>query len=198
MTHKPDLAALVGSRICHDLISPVGAISNGMELIELAGSANGPELGLISESVQNANAKIRFFRVAFGHSSSDQQVGEQEILTILDNLAIGARMMVDWTVHGHVERAELRMAFLGLLCFENALPFGGVVSVQREDGTWRLTGQSEKLRVDDALWTAAQTGDLPEDLAPAKVQFGLLPHAAQQSGRKINASWTETQLDLSF
>ncbi|KPA22576.1 hypothetical protein shim_08620 [Shimia sp. SK013] len=198
MTHKPDLAALVGSRICHDLISPIGAIGNGMELIELAGSANGPELGLIGESVQNANAKIRLFRVAFGRASADQQVGEQEIHTILDHVAIGARMIVDWTVQGHVERTELRMAFLGLLCFETALPFGGVVSVQCDEGNWRLTGESEKLRVDSALWSAVQTGNLPEDLAPAKVQFGMLPLAAQQTGRKLSANWTETQLELTF
>jgi hypothetical protein len=39
---KPDLAALVGSRICHDLISPIGAIGNGVELLTLAGGAQGP------------------------------------------------------------------------------------------------------------------------------------------------------------
>ncbi|TCL09455.1 histidine phosphotransferase ChpT [Shimia isoporae] len=198
MTHKPDLAALVGSRICHDLISPVGAISNGMELIELSGAASAPELSLISESVQNANAKIRFFRVAFGQASANQQVGEQEILTILDNVAIGARMMVDWTVQGHVERAELRMAFLAILCFESALPFGGVVSVQHENGKWQLIGESEKLRVDETLWSALESGNPPEDLAPNKVQFGLLPHAAAQLGRKVSTSQTETRLELSF
>lgn len=194
MTHKPDLAALVGSRICHDLISPVGAISNGMELIELSGSANGPELDLIRESVQNANAKIRYFRVAFGHSSADQMVGEQEILTILDNVGIGARMMVDWTVQGPVERAELRLAFLAILCFEAALPFGGVVSVQREDGVWTFTGESEKLRADEVLWDALVSGDLPEDLAPAKVQFGLVPRFAKAIGRQAKVSRTEARL----
>ncbi len=62
-----DLVALIGSRICHDLISPIGAIGNGIELIGLSGAGAGPEMALISESVTNAQARIRFYyRVAFG------------------------------------------------------------------------------------------------------------------------------------
>ncbi len=198
MTHKPDLAALVGSRICHDLISPIGAISNGMELIELAGTASAPELGLINDSVTNANAKIRFFRVAFGHASGDQQVGEQEILTMLDNVSIGARMMVDWTVLGSVERTDLRLAFLTILCFETALPFGGVVSIQRSGADWKITGTGEKLRIDDSLWAALGTGNIPESLTPNQVQFGLLPSMAQAAGRTVKTSRADTQLDLTF
>ena len=44
MPDKPDLAALVGSRICHDLISPIGAIGNGVELLMMEGAAKGPEM----------------------------------------------------------------------------------------------------------------------------------------------------------
>ena len=198
MTHKPDLVALVGSRICHDLISPIGAISNGMELIELAGGAKAPELSLIADSVQNANAKIRFFRVAFGQASAEQQVGEQEILTILDNMAIGARTMVDWTVQGAVERAELRLAFLAILCFETALPFGGVISVHRTQGGWQVLGDSEKQRVDDTLWPALVSGDVPQTLAPNQVQFGLLPQWASTLGRSVRTSQNDNRLELTF
>lgn len=58
-----DLPALIGSRICHDLISPIGAINNGLELLNMAGTgaAPGPELELIGQSVESASARIRFF-----------------------------------------------------------------------------------------------------------------------------------------
>ena len=59
MPDKPDLTALLGSRICHDLISPIGAISNGVELLLMDNVAKGPEMTLIAESVANANARIR-------------------------------------------------------------------------------------------------------------------------------------------
>ena len=42
MQDKPDLAALIGSRICHDLISPIGAIGNGVELLMMDGAAKTP------------------------------------------------------------------------------------------------------------------------------------------------------------
>ena len=61
-----NLASLIGSRICHDLISPIGAICNGLELMQLDGRPISPEMTLISESVNHANARIRFLRVAFG------------------------------------------------------------------------------------------------------------------------------------
>ena len=69
MSNSPDLAALLGSRICHDLISPIGAIGNGVELMLMDGAGRAPEVALISESVDAANARIRFFRVAYGVSS---------------------------------------------------------------------------------------------------------------------------------
>ncbi len=72
MPHKPDLAALVGSRICHDLISPIGAIGNGVELVLLDAAVGGPEVTLIADSVSHANARIRFFRIAFGATGADQ------------------------------------------------------------------------------------------------------------------------------
>ena len=56
-----DIAALIRSRICHDLISPIGAIGNGVQLLAMSCGAAGAEMDLITESVQNANARIRFF-----------------------------------------------------------------------------------------------------------------------------------------
>jgi len=56
-----ELSALLGSRLCHDLISPIGAISNGMQLLEMTTSPT-PEVELIRQSVDNVNARIRYFR----------------------------------------------------------------------------------------------------------------------------------------
>ena len=92
---KPDLAALIGSRICHDLISPIGAIGNGVELMLMDGAPKAPELALISESVANANARIRFFRVAFGAATGDQRIAAPEVLSILSDLTKGGRLKIE-------------------------------------------------------------------------------------------------------
>ena len=67
-----DLAALLCSRVCHDIISPVGAITNGLEVLDEEGS---PEmqafaLDLIRKSAANASAKLQFARLAFGAAGS--------------------------------------------------------------------------------------------------------------------------------
>ena len=62
MDTKATLAALLGSRICHDLISPLGAIGNGIELLELSG-IDSPEVALIREAVADANRRIKLFRI---------------------------------------------------------------------------------------------------------------------------------------
>ena len=55
-----NLSALVGSRICHDLICPIHAIGNGVELLIMEGHPQSPEISLISKSVTNANTLIQF------------------------------------------------------------------------------------------------------------------------------------------
>jgi histidine phosphotransferase ChpT len=61
-----NIASLISTRICHDLASPLGAIANGLELMGLSDLVNTPEMGLISDSVDAATARIDFFRMAFG------------------------------------------------------------------------------------------------------------------------------------
>ena len=97
MLDKPDLAALIASRICHDLISPIGAIGNGVELLAMEPGAVRPEMALISESVANANARIRFFRISFGAASGDQRIARSEVMSVLTDLTRGGRVSYAWT-----------------------------------------------------------------------------------------------------
>src|SRR3712207_9450321 len=63
-----DLAALLCSRVCHDVISPVGAIVNGLEVLEDDSDASMREfaLDLIQKSARQASARLQFARLAFG------------------------------------------------------------------------------------------------------------------------------------
>lgn len=198
MSHSTDFAALVGSRICHDLISPVGAIGNGLELLSLTGDAKGPEMDMISDSVNNANARIRLFRVAFGQPGDTQMVGEAEIQSILQGLAPSSRVSTYWEVDGAVPRSELRLAFLGLMCFESAMPFGGSITITREGEGWFLLAETEKLRADPDLWEPVAKGDVPEGLVPAKVQFGLLPVGAKMLARDLKVDLNEVSIEVRF
>ncbi len=196
-TTAVDLASLIGSRICHDLISPIGAIGNGLELLSMSG-AGGPEVALISDSVSNANARIRFFRIAFGYASPDQGTSRSEITAILQDIYGQTRLKVEWNVPSDCHRQEAKAAFLALQCLESALPFGGDVSVSRGDGAWHFTGRSTKLKFDPEIW-ACLSGSAPlADLDPKHVHFALLPEALSRLGRTITLHQDESLITLSF
>ncbi len=205
--HKADLdiVTLISSRICHDLISPIGAVNNGLELLSMTGVGSGPEMTLIGDSVGSASARIRFFRIAFG-AAGDQMVGRAEIASILETLYGDARWRVDWTPLMPLPRVDVRLLFLGILCLETGMPYGGQITVTRTDTKWILTGQASRLGVDADLWgmlatpldcanIAPQTGAM---LKPAHVQFALMPALARDCGRQITTVATQTDIKLSF
>ena len=78
------LASLIGSRICHELISSIGAIHNGAELILLSGAMqHEAKISLITQSCQNAASRIKFFCFGFGVSGSDREPSADTLLDIL-------------------------------------------------------------------------------------------------------------------
>ena len=181
----PDLAALIGSRICHDLTNPLGAIGNGLELLELSGQTGSPEMALIAESVARAKARVQFLRVAFGTASAAHRMGGAELSGLVADHAQGGRVRIDWPPGSDVPRQEAKLAFLLLMCLETALPFGGQITVTRDGGRWHLTAEAERMRDLPGFWEAlAGDGPLPEVASP-KVQFALAPCAAVQLGRRI-------------
>ena len=96
MKHDPlHLATLIGSRICHDLVSPIGAIKNGLELLHLSSEkSNGPEICLIEESTDNAIGRVNFFRIAFGMGSAQADLSPDKARKILSPLFNGSRVYV--------------------------------------------------------------------------------------------------------
>lgn len=180
-----DLTALIGSRICHDLISPIGAIGNGLELMSMSGGGASPELSLISESVNNANARIRFYRIAYGASSADQALGRPEITSVLDEITKGARLRIRWLPPGEIVRREVKAAFLVLQCYERAMPYGGDVEVDRRDGRWTFTGTANKLKIEGELWQLLSAPDLSVEVLPSQVQFALVPDVLAAMNRQL-------------
>ncbi len=191
------LAGLIGSRICHDLISPIGAINNGLELLSMSGDPAGPEIGLIGESVGNASARIRFFRIAFG-AAGDQMVGPVEVQSILRDLYGESRLAPQWGIVAPVQRSEVRLAFLAILCMETAMPYGGRISILNPDGEWCLKGAADRINVDADLWSFLSGTKSGSDLQPSQVQFALLPLIAQDTGRRITCQSDDTTITLEF
>lgn len=200
--HNLQFAALVGSRICHDLISPIGAINNGMELLSMSGTPQSPEMELIAQSVDAANARIRFFRIAYGAPSETQLLGRSEITGILRDISQDSRLTLHWHPIEDLSRSEIQVVFLAIQCAEQALPYGGRVDIDRCDGCWQLELTSERITLEPSLWDSFQNpNDAPEaddqkDVIPAHVQFLLLPIHAREIGRSVSYSQSQNGVIL--
>jgi len=195
---QPDLAALVGSRICHDLISPIGAIGNGVELLALTDGDTGAEMDLINESVQNASARIRYFRIAYGAATEDQLISRSEVLSILSANARGGRFNYIWQIDEDQPRSMVRCGFLMLQAMESALPLGGDIRVSRAGDRWKIRAEGPRYRVDDALWENLLSPSPQFVHTAAQVQFALLPGVMAEHGRSIQFHAADDHLLASF
>ena len=180
-----DLAATIASRICHDIVSPLGAIANGVELLLLSGAERTPELDLIAESVEGANARIRSFRLAFG-ASRGRAAGGKEIASILRGLEKTSRLSYDWAPPADHPREEVKAVFLLMQCMESALPMGGRIRVARDGPAWIVEAEGPRLRIQPTVWDAVGPARAaPPDLA-ALVQFAVLPGVLDSLGPRLD------------
>lgn len=196
-----DLASLLGSRLCHDLVSPLGAIGNGVELLEMSpdfpGIGASPEMRLIAEAVEAARGRIQAFRMAFGMAQGDQRVSRSEVQRLLDGVAAQGKLRIVLDAEGDFARTEVRMVMLALMCLESAMPWGGRIIVLRNTPSWRLVAECERCKLDPALW-AWLDGAEGRAPAPSEVHFALLAEAAATEGRRIRHEFDETGGEILF
>ncbi len=194
---NPDLPALVSARLCHDLISPMGAIGNGLELLQLADGNGAAELALVNDSLATALAKLRFYRVAFGPADPQARQSLDEAAQITDAMFHG-RFAVTWDAHGgDVPRPLARIAYLAVLCLEKSLPMGGTVRIGLAPGGLALSVDGRRTAPPAALWAHVTDGaPLPEVKADT-VQFPLLAATLAETGHRLSARFEETAVDVS-
>jgi len=192
----PDLGALVAARLCHDLISPLGAIRNGLELLQMsapvATAEPGPEIALISDSLETALAKLRYYRLAFGPADAQSRQAFGEAVQVTAAMFTG-RFTVAWETRGlDMPRATARLIYLAILCLEKSLPMGGLVRVSMAEDATRLTVEGRRTAPPSELWAHVTDGRPIADLRPDSVQFALLRQALDAAGHRLVADFTET------
>jgi len=129
-----DLAAMLCSRVCHDLINPVGAIGNGLEVLadpNQTAMADGAQ-ELIANSAKHARAKLEFARLAYGASSTaGTEFDTRECERVATLLFEVEKADLDWQVRPILlpkHKAKLLMNML--LISAMAVPRGGLVKVE--------------------------------------------------------------------
>lgn len=128
-----DLAALLCSRVCHDVISPVGAIVNGLEVLEDEKDADmrAFALDLIKKSARTASARLQFCRLAFGAAgSAGASIDTGDAENVTRNLVADDRTKLEWNA-ARVLMPKNKVKLVLNLCLiaAAAIPRGGVINV---------------------------------------------------------------------
>jgi histidine phosphotransferase ChpT len=128
-----DLAALLCSRVCHDVISPVGAIVNGLEVLEDEKDADmrAFALELIKKSANTASARLQFCRLAFGAAgSAGAAIDTGDAENVARGLFADDRTRLDWNAPRILlAKNKVKLVLNMCLIAAAAIPRGGVISV---------------------------------------------------------------------
>lgn len=185
-----DLAALLCSRVCHDVISPVGAINNGLELLD-EGGADEDAMNLIKVSARNASARLQFARIAFGAAgSAGVQIDTGDAQSVAVEFMKGEKADLTWEGARVLLPKNKVKLLLNLILIANvAIPRGGTLGVVLEGGdvapAFTLTSRGPLLRV-PAKFLELHSGKVPEEPIDAhSVQFYYTLLLAQESGMTI-------------
>ena len=191
-----DLASLLCSRLCHDLLSPVGALNNGLELMA---DEQDPEmrercLELLAESAKASASKLKFFRLAFGAAGGfGDMIDTREAKAALDGL-FGAdkRVELGWIVDDdELPKGAVKLLLNLALIAGDALVRGGRLDVGAErDGRLELVIRAEGPRIllDPALRETILKGSSAGTVEPRAAGAWLAHELAAQAKGEIRLS----------
>lgn len=154
-----DLAALIASRVCHDVISPVGAINNGLEVLEDEQDEEMREiaLDLVKKSARQASAKLQFCRLAFGAAgSAGAEIDTGDAEAVARGFVEGDKMSFSWSgPRAYMPKNKVKLVLNLILIALNAIPRGGKLSVDltSQDGSaaFRILAQGMNARIPPAV-----------------------------------------------
>lgn len=167
---------LLASRVCHDLISPVGAIHNGIEFMEEMGAdAIDEALGLIKHSASQSTAKLQAFRMAYGAGGHDKNIKPEDVQKCFGELIAAEKKITQmWDPYGNLGPNEdgkplpdgyCKMLMCSLMMAQEALMKGGDIMVKPGEDSQTLIiamGEGVSIRdgVEDSLNGEIDTSDL--------------------------------------
>jgi histidine phosphotransferase ChpT len=191
MTSQTDLAAMLCSRLCHDMLSPVGALSNGLELLA---DEKDPEMRarcveLLEQSARISTAKLKFFRLAFGAAGGfGENVPVEEAQEVIGALATEAkRVQINWAL---AENSLPKPAVKVLLNLSqialDTLVRGGTLDIgaEKRDGNVEIVARATgpKIAFDETIGRALQSELSPRELSSRTAGAHMIALLAEELG----------------
>jgi histidine phosphotransferase ChpT len=193
-----DFASLLCSRLCHDLLSPVGALNNGLELLA---DETDPEMreqcmGLLGDSARTTAGKLKFFRLAFGAAGGyGEAIPVHEIRTAIEGMfPPGGKLDLQWIVDGDALSKPAAKLLLNLVLIAGeALPRGGTIAIGAEERAGlteiAVRGEGSKLIFDPTIRAALGEGE--GEVTTRTAAAYMIRTVAEQSGGQIIISAPE-------
>ena len=184
---------ILASRLCHDIVGPVGAVNNGMEILE----DDDPDmtedaLALVANSARQASDALQFYRLAYGMAGA--QLGNElsDVVRITERYLSKSKALLEWSqaslplsAPSGTGKLLLNMTALASEC----LPRGGSISVSVRETSLGAAlmvvarGQGAALR--DELTGVFEEGVDVEDLSPRNIQGYFTAHLARALGATL-------------
>lgn len=200
MSYMIDLRVLelLCSRICHDLISPVTAINNGMELLDDdPGDMLDDIRDLLMNSASEGSGKLQYFRLAYGMGGSpDGQIGIGTAADLTLRLEKHEKSSIKWPEDRErmLPRLAIKAAMNMVLMALEALPRGGEIVVDVGADGPVVTARGRGARVEEGN-LAVLAGDVPVDtLTPRTIQSYFTRLVVSAAGGELSAETAETDL----
>ena len=202
-TSATELAALMCSRLCHDMLSPVGALSNGLELLA---DEQDPEMRarcieLLEQSARISTGKLKFFRLAFGAAGGfGETVPVEEAQDVVDALVSEAKgVELNWAIDDAnlpkpAVKVMLNLAQIAL----DALIRGGTMDVgaERQGGNVEIVVRAtgDRIAFDENIGRALQGELNPGELSSRTAAAHMIATLAEEAGGGLQYKKGDTSL----
>ena len=182
------LASLLASRLCHDLVGPLGAVDNGLELMAENGEMSGEAMALAQRSAKRATGRLQLFRFAFGAAGGEESFGPGEARTLAAECLQNGQLEIEWPADMELPQGASRLLLNLLLLGNECLPRGGRLSVSRRaDGIVVLCEATQQTRLLPELRAALEGRAELGALSPRTVVGHYAARLAQSLGWQIKA-----------
>ncbi|MFY9287020.1 MAG: histidine phosphotransferase family protein [Alphaproteobacteria bacterium] len=200
---------LLSSKLCHDLVSPVSAINNGVELIEdIGGGVVDEAMKLIGDSAQHASHRLKMFRMAYGRSGSEGGLPVRDVKQVAEQYISGGKVTLNWA-EGQLsdsvasQPGYLKVVLNAVILAEEVLPYGGLITLRPTVDSvltgCRLEIVGRNAQLSPQLAEALDGTAAIQDLTPRSIQAYITGKFAAHFGMKIKYDQSiQDRLDLNL
>lgn len=188
------LSALLSSRVCHDLINPVGAIGSGLDVLDdpsMDGAMRDAAFDLIRSGATKAIALLSYARLAYGAAGGyGAQIGLEDARKALTDLYATVKPELVWNIgEGLAPKENVKVLMILAYAAADCVPRGGTAIVDGSIDDFSITATGKKVLLQDGLVQALK-GDA-SDISPKFTPALIASRLAAEKGGAVSAELTE-------